>query len=130
MLKAFTGLEGRVVASGSTCGARAGAVLGVNLLLGLNIRDTNYFQTLKAFLVGHINLLLGTPIGKPEPFGVGKNILQRFREEAGATECFTITEKKFSDRTDFQGHIPSSDKCKGLIELAATEASHAIQELI
>jgi len=76
------------------------------------------FQTLKAFAVGHINLLLDKPIGEPEPFGVGKNIVQRFREEASATECHTITEKEFSDWTDFQMHISSSDKCTGLIGLS------------
>jgi len=118
--------DGGVGLQGGICGALAGAVMGINLLMGMNIRDTSYFQTLKAFAVGHIN----KPIGEPEPFGVGKNIVQRFREEASATECHTITEKEFSDWTDFQMHISSSDKCTGLIELATTEASNAIQRLI
>ena len=122
--------DGGVGLQGGVCGALAGAVMGINLILGMNIRDTNYFQTLKAFGVGHINLLVDKPIVEPEPFGVGKNIVQRFREEAGATECRTITEKEFSDWTDFQKHISSSDKCTGLIELATTEASNAIQRLI
>ncbi|MBW1736054.1 MAG: hypothetical protein JRJ69_00545 [Deltaproteobacteria bacterium] len=77
--------------------------MGINLLLGMNIRDTKYFQTLKAFVVG---------------------------QEAGATECRTITEKEFSDWTDFQKYISSSDKCTGLIELATIEASNAIQRLM
>ena len=79
---------------------------------------------------GHINLLVDKPIGEPEPFGVGKNIVQRFREEAGATECHGITEMEFSDWTDFQQHISSSAKCTGLIELATTEASNAMQRLM
>lgn len=122
--------DGGVGFQGGVCGALAGAIMGVNLLLGMNIRDTSYFQTLKAFAIGHLNLLLNKPIGNPEPFGVGKSVVQRFREEAGATECRTITEKVFSDWNDFQGHISSSDKCAGLIELATTEASNAIQRLI
>jgi hypothetical protein len=122
--------DGGVGFQGGVCGALAGAVMGTNLLLGMNIRNSDYFQTLKAFVVGRINLLLDQPIGKPEPFGVGKNIVQRFREEAGATECRIITEKEFSDWTDFQKHLSSSDKCAGLIELATTEASNAIQRLI
>ena len=122
--------DGGVGFQGGVCGALAGAVMGTNLLLGMNIRDISYFQTLRAFAVGHINLLLDKPIGKPEPFGVGKSIVQRFREEAGATECRTITEKAFSDWNDFQGHISSSDKCAGLIKLATTEASKAIKGLI
>ena len=122
--------DGGVGLQGGVCGALAGAVLGINLLLGMDIRDTSYFQTVKAFIVGHINLLLDKPIGRPEPFGVGKNIVQRFREEAGAAECRSITEKEFSDWTDFQKYISSSDKCAGLIELATTEASNAIQILM
>lgn len=121
--------DGGVGLQGGVCGALAGAVLGINLLLGMNIRDTAYFQRLKAFFIGHINLLLDKPIGDPEPFGVGKNIVQRFREKAGATECRTIVEKEFSGWTDFQKHISFSDKCGGLIELATTEATHVIQRL-
>ncbi len=122
--------DGGVGFQGGVCGALAGAVMGINLLLGMSIRDAKYFQTLKAFIVAHMNLLFDKPIGKPEPFGVGKTIVQRFREEAGATECRTITDKEFSGWTDFQKHISSSDKCTGLIELATTEASHAIKRLI
>ena len=122
--------DGGVGFHGGVCGALAGAVMSINLLLGMNIRETSYFKTLKAFTVGHINLLLDKPIGKHEPFGVGKNIVQRFREKAGAIECRTITEKEFSGWTDFQKHISSFDKCTGLIELVTTEASKAIKRLI
>ena len=122
--------DGGVGLQGGVCGALAGAVMGINLLLGMNIRDTSYFQTAKAFTIGHINLLLDKPIGKPEAFAVGKNIVQRFREEAGAMECRAITEKAFSDWNDFQDHISSSDKCSELIELATNEASAAIKRLI
>lgn len=122
--------DGGVCLQGGVCGALAGAIMGINLILGMNIRSTSYFQRLRAFAVGHINLLLDKPIGKPEPFGVGKSVIQRLREEAGATECRTITEKEFSDRANFQKHISSSDKCAGLIELATTEASNAIQRFL
>ena len=122
--------DGGVGFQGGVCGALAGAIMGVNLLLGMNIRDTSYFQTLKAFAIGHLNLLLNKPIGNPEPFGVGKSVVQRFREEAGAIECQTITGQKFSDWSDFQHFISSSDKCIELIEFATTEASNAIQRLI
>ena len=122
--------DGGVGYQGGVCGAIAGAVMGINLLLGMNIRDAKYSQTIKAFVVGHKNLLLDKSIGEPEPFGVGKNIVQRFREEAGATECCKITEKEFSDSADFQRHMSSSDKCAGLIELATTEASNAIEAIM
>lgn len=122
--------DGGVGFQGGICGALAGAVMGINLLLGMNIRDTSYFQTLKAFAVGRINLLVAKPIGKPEPYGVGKSLVRRFREEAGATECRTITDRAFSNWNDFQGYISSAGRCAGLIELATTEASNAIRKLI
>jgi len=121
--------DGGVGLQGGVCGALAGAVLGINLLLGMNILDTTYFQRLKASFIGHVNLVLDKPIGDPEPFGAGKNIVQRFRKKAGATECRTIVGKEFSDWTDFQKHISFSDKCAGLIDLAATEATNVIQRL-
>lgn len=123
--------DGGVGLSGGACGAVAGAVMGINLLLGINIRDTSFLQAFKSFIVGHINLLLNEPIDEEtDPFSVGKNFLERFREKAGVIECRNITEKKFSNWTEFQKHISSSDKCAGLIELATTEASNAIQSLI
>ncbi len=122
--------DGGVGLQGGVCGALAGAVMGINLLLGMNIRDIKYFQTIKAFAIGHVNLLLEKPMGQPEPFGVGKDIVKRFRAKAGGTECSSITKMKFSNWADFQKHISCSDQCKRLIEFATTEASHAIQKLL
>jgi len=121
--------DGGVGLQGGVCGALAGAIMGISLQLGLNIRDISYFQTLKSFAIGHINLILDKPMGQAESFGVGKEIVKRFREEAGASECHAIMGKEFSGWTDFQEHISSSDKCTELIELAITETSKAIKRL-
>lgn len=121
--------DGGVGFQGGICGALAGAILAVNLLLGMDIRNTSYLKTIKNFGVGHINLLLDKPIGDPEPFGVGKNIVQRFREKAGSIECCSITSKRFAGWTDFQKHITTSDQCAGLIEFVVNEASDTIQRL-
>jgi len=121
--------DGGVGFQGGVCGALAGAILGVNLLLGWDIRNISYFEALKRFIVGHINLLLDNPIGKPEPFFVGKNIVERFRQEAGTLECRGITEKRFSGWDHFQQHISASDQCAALITFAASEASNAIRKL-
>ena len=123
--------DGGVGLSGGACGALAGAVMGINLLLGMNVRDTSFLQAFKSFIIGHINLLLNEPVDEePDPFSVGKNILEKFRKQAGATDCCNITDKKFSDWTDFQNHISSSDKCAGLMELVTTEASDVIESLM
>jgi C_GCAxxG_C_C family probable redox protein len=121
--------DGGVGFRGGVCGALAGSIMGVNLLAGMNIRDMSYWQTLKACGVGHINMLTEKPIGAAESFSLGKPIVHRFRDKAGATECAAITEKEFSDWTGFQRHISSSDKCKGLIEFAAAEACKVMKSM-
>lgn len=122
--------DGGVGFQGQICGALVGAVMGINVLLGLNIRTTNYFQSLKAFIIGHINLISEEDSGEPDPFSVGSKIVKRFKKEANSIECRDITGKKFSGWGDFQKHICASDKCAGLIELATTEASNAILECL
>jgi C_GCAxxG_C_C family probable redox protein len=119
--------DGGVGLQGGVCGALAGAIMGVNLLVGLNIRDTSYYQSLKAFTVGHINLLKNKPVKSPEPFNVGKQIVQKFKEEAGGMECNVISGENFPEWTDYQNYVKSSKKCKGLIEFATDEASKAIE---
>ena len=67
------------------------------------------------------------PVRSPEPFNVGKQIVQKFREEAGGMECKLISEKKFSEWTDYQTYVKSSNKCRGLIKFVTDEASKAIE---
>jgi len=122
--------DGGIGLQGGACGALAGAILGVNLIMGLNVRDMKYSEILKAFAVGHKNLLTNKPVEKPEPFNVGKGIVQNFKEEAGTVDCRTITGQKFSGWSDFQDFISSSAKCSGLMEFAKDEASRAIEKYI
>ena len=119
--------DGGIGLQGGACGALVGAILGVNSLIGMNVRDMKYSEILKAFAVGHKNLLTDKPVEKPEPFNVGKEIVKNFKEEGGAIECQTITGQKFSDWSDFQDFISSSDKCSGLIEFAKDQASTVIE---
>jgi hypothetical protein len=120
--------DGGIGFQGGACGALAGAILGVNLLIGMNVRDMKSSEILKAFAVGHKNLLTDKPVKKPEPFNVGKEIVNNFKIKAGAIECQTIAGQNFSDWSDFQGYISSSDKCFGLIEFAKDQASIAIEK--
>ena len=120
--------DGGIGLQGGACGALAGAIIGVNLLLGMNVRDMTYSEILKAFAVGHKNLLTDKPVEKPEPFIVGKKIVKNFKKEAGAMECQKITGKKFSDWTDFQTFISSSEKCAGLMEFAKDQACMALEK--
>jgi C_GCAxxG_C_C family probable redox protein len=120
--------DGGIGLQGGACGALAGAIMGMNLLIGMNVRNMKYSEILKAFVVGHKNLITNKPMEKPEPFNVGKEIVKNFKEKAGTIECRTIAGQKFSDWSDFQDFISSSDKCSGLIEFAKDQASIAVEK--
>jgi len=120
--------DGGIGLQGGACGALAGSIMGMNLLIGMDVRDMNYSEILKVFTVGHKNLLTDKPVEKPEPFRVGKEIVKNFKKEAGAIECQAITGKKFSGWSDFQNFISSSDKCSGLIEFSKDQASVAVEK--
>lgn len=121
--------DGGVGLQGGVCGALAGAVMGVNLLTGLDIRRLSYYKTLRLFTVGHVNLLVDKPVGKPELFGVGKTIVQAFHGRNGALECAAITGKRFPDTDAHQAHMAASGQCTRLMDAAAESAVQAIQAL-
>jgi len=121
--------DGGVGLRGGVCGALAGSIMGISLLAGRDIRHTGYWQTLKAFGLAHINSLREKPIGV-ESFGMGRPLVEAFRDEAGATECATITGKRFSDWAGFQEHMSSSEKCRGLIAFAAAQACRAMKRVM
>lgn len=118
--------DGGVGLQGGICGAVAGAVLAVNLLVGLDIRHLSYHDTVKRFAIGHVNLLVDNPIGKPELFGIGKTIVDRFKQAAGSMECQTITGRPFSDWQTFQDHIHGAATCHHLMDVATDLAVAAI----
>ena len=120
--------DGGIGFQGGACGALAGAIMGINLLIGMNVRDMSYSEILKAFAVGHKNLLTDKPVKNPEPFNLGKEIVKNFKKEASAFECKTITGQKFSGWSDFQNYISSSDKCSALMKFAKDEASIAAEK--
>jgi C_GCAxxG_C_C family probable redox protein len=120
--------DGGIGLQGGACGALAGAIMAIGIPFGMDIREMSFIQASKASFDSFKNLLVEKPKGKPEPYGVGKDIVQRFKEEAGAIECCEITGKKFQDWRDFQDHMHSPDKCKGLIELAISEGARAIEQ--
>ncbi len=117
--------DGGVGLSGGACGALVGAILAINLLLGMDIRNVPYLMTFKPFLVGHKNVLTEAPPNPPEPFGVGRIVMNRFRESAGYTECRPIVGRNFSSWADFAAHRLSG-KCDAMVAAASDAACDAI----
>ena len=120
--------DGGLGFQGKICGALAGAIMGINLLLGYDIRKMSYLQTLDDFLIGHLALLKKKPTDKKESFAIGKEIVKKFKDESGALECKDITGRTFTGWNDFQECIGTSEKCHKLIKLMIKEASNAIQK--
>lgn len=120
--------DGGVGLSGGVCGALVGAITGINLLMGLSVRDMSYWKIIKGFSVGHVNLLVDRPFGTREPFNAGKQVVKKFEKIAGSFECQAITEKKFSGWDDFQAFIKGASQCRKLIDFAVEEASGIIRQ--
>lgn len=119
--------DGGVGLRGGICGALAGAILAMNILYGMNVRQMIRARIIKAFFVGHQNLLTDRPRGMPETFGIGKDMVREFGHRAGATECREITGKTFGDWPDFQGYVSTVEKCRDLIKFSAEMASETIE---
>ncbi len=120
--------DGGVGLSGGVCGALAGAVTGINVLLGLPVRHMSYWKTIKGFGIGHVNLLVDQPFGSGEPFKAGKQVVKKFKEMAGSFECRDISEKRFSGWDDFQAFVKGTSRCLKLMDFAVEEASGIIRQ--
>jgi len=120
--------NGGVGLTGGLCGALAGAITGINLLLGIPVKNISYLQTIKGFSVGHVNLLIDRPAVSMEPFKAGKQVVQKFKEIAGSTECLDISGKRFSGWDDFQKFIRGSNRCQDLMNFAVDSACEGIRQ--
>jgi C_GCAxxG_C_C family probable redox protein len=118
--------DGGVGFSGGLCGALAGAVMGINILVGVPVREQSFWKTALDFSIGHVNLVKAVPLGEKDPFAAGKQIIRKFKETAGALECRSITGREFSGADDFQAFIRCSDQCREIMNMAADEAIRVI----
>ncbi len=122
-------LDGGVALSGGVCGALAGAILAVNNVLGLQIRQMSYGSIIGAFARGHANLLTKKTRISCEPFAVGRKVVSDFREIAGGIECRTITGRSFSDWDAFQEYMAGTPPCQDLIESVIRRTSDEVCSL-
>jgi len=120
-------LSGGVGLSGGVCGALAGAIMGINLTVGMDVRRYGRVKIMRDFTVGHLNLLIAAPRWMPEPFGIGKEVVGLFLERAGSPECRQIAGRGFTDPADLSAHLWTSHTCRELIEFSSDLAATAIE---
>ena len=120
--------DGGVGFKGGICGALVGALMGVNQVMGPDVRDMSYWQNIKGFVKGHINLLRRLPETVDEPFAAGRQLVERFRQAAGAIECKAIISRRFTGWNDFQDFIGESATCSELCDIAAKKAAALISK--
>lgn len=122
-------MDGGFALSGGVCGALAGAIMAVNLVVGLPIRQMSYGETMASFVREHVNLLRKNPVDLLEPLTVGRKILSDFQEIAGGIECRAITGRLFSDGNAFQAYMAGAPPCAGLIEVVTRRTSEVVRSL-
>jgi hypothetical protein len=121
-------LDGGVGLRGGACGALAGAIMAVNIPMGINLRDASIIPSAIAFFAGQGYVRSDNADKIDEPYAAGNRIARGFRAEAGSTDCSDITGVAFSDWTSFQHHVASSETCHRLIDLSVGEAASAIEQ--
>jgi hypothetical protein len=119
-------LDGGVALGGGVCGALAGAVLALNLLLGDNLRDVSMPGSYYRLFKGLTYLRSDKDEESPNPFNAVKKITNDFEGKAGSINCSTITDRKFVNWDGFQSFIQTSEKCRDLIDFSIRKASQAI----
>jgi hypothetical protein len=119
--------DGGLGLSGGVCGAAVGAVLAINLVLGLNLRHVAYLRTFKPFLAGHFNLLKKNPPKRVEPFSAGSIITRSLKEKAGSLECRAITGTKFESTGQFADFM-ADGPCDAHIDLCIENACRILEQ--
>jgi len=121
-------LDGGVALQGGVCGALAGAILALNLIIGVNFRDVSIPGSYYAFFKGLTFLRSEKPAEISNPYNVGKKVALNFEKVAGSINCSEITGTEFNTLDEFQSYINTSEKCNELIEFSINEATSAIQQ--
>ncbi len=121
-------LNGGIGLSGGVCGALAGSIIAINSLFGMDVRSSSFPRNVLDFIVGHLNLILKRPLGMPEPFGLGREMVSRFKKEAGSTNCSEIVGRGFRDFADFEAFYPKSDGCLKLIDFSSEISCKIIEK--
>lgn len=127
---ACTGLGGGVALSGSVCGGLVGAILGLGLEYGIDAESAGFGGILKAFVVGHRNLvrhesLLSRPAEElpKEAFARSRYLADRFEAAFGSLNCREITGREFASPEELRSFLPDSRVCAEIFSWCGQEAA-------
>lgn len=121
-------LDGGIGLQGGACGALAGAILAINIALGVNLRQYSTIQSYIEFFSNLKYLHADEPYGTSNSIDVGRVVLDKFEEKAGSINCSTITEIEFTDWASYQNCVTSSERCRELIDLSIRETVLALEQ--
>lgn len=121
-------LDGGIGLQGGACGALIGAILAINISLGVNLREYSMIQSYIEFFSSLKYLHADEPYGTSNSIDVGRVIIDKFEEKAGSINCSAITKIEFTDWASFQNYVTSSERCKELIDLSIREATLALEQ--
>ncbi len=128
---ACTGLGGGVALSGAVCGGLLGAILGLGLEYGIDPESMGFGGIMKAFVVGHRNLVkhetfAAGPAGDlpKEAFARSRYLADRFEKAFGSLNCREITGKRFSSPDELSAFLPASGVCREIFSWCGREAAN------
>jgi hypothetical protein len=127
---ACTGLGGGVALSGAVCGALFGAILGLGLEYGVDPESIGLGGVVKAFVVGHRNLVRHEALAKgavedlpKEAFARSRYLADRFEKAFGSLNCREITGKEFASPDALTAFLRESKVCGEIFSWCGREAA-------
>jgi hypothetical protein len=128
---ACTGLGGGVALSGAVCGGLLGAILGLGLEYGIDPDSMGFGSIVKAFVVGHRNLVkhetfAGGPVEDlpKEAFARSRYLADRFEKAFGSLNCKEISGREFASTDELNAFLPESKVCGEIFTWCEQEAAN------
>jgi hypothetical protein len=127
---ACTGLGGGVALSGAVCGGLLGAILGLGLEYGVDPESMGFGGIVKAFVVGHRNLVKHETFASgpvedlpKEAFARSRYLLDRFEKAFGSLNCRDIAGRGFESPDELNAFLPESKVCGDIFTWCEEEAA-------
>ena len=123
-------LDGGVGLQGGACGALTGAIMAVNMIMGLNMNNESLKGSIKAYFGARIFHYLKTKEASESTYtDLLLDYIKLFKKQYKSIECNKITNTRFTDWDSFQNHIKSSNNCKEIVQFSINAISEILIQL-